>query len=119
MKYLKIEIEKILLEICKNVYLASAEDDSPFPYLVYNIENAVNNGDIHSYFLDVDVWDKSQTTVNIDELERKLKKLDKTSYIDENIQFTMYYDRTINTKSEHIELKRYTVMFEIRAIERR
>nr|DAK86830.1 MAG TPA: Protein of unknown function (DUF3168) [Caudoviricetes sp.] len=119
MKYLKIEIEKILLEICKNVYLEIAEDDSPFPYLVYNIENAVNNGDIHSYFLDVDVWDKSQTTVNIDELERKLKKLDKTSYIDENIQFTMYYDRTINTKSEHIELKRYTVMFEIRAIERR
>lgn len=119
MKYLKIEIEKILLEICKNVYLESADDDSPFPYLVYNIENAVNNRDIQSYFLDVDVWDKSQTTVNIDELERKLKKLDKTSYIDENIQFTMYYDRTINTKSEHIELKRYTVIFEIRAIERR
>jgi len=118
-KFLKIQIEKILLEICKNVYLESADDDSPFPYLVYNIENAVNNGDIHSYFLDVDVWDKSQTTVNIDELERKLKKLDKTNYIDENIQFTMYYDRTINTKSEHIELKRYTVMFEIRAIERR
>ena len=99
MKYLKIEIEKILLEICKNVYLESADNDSPFPYLVYSISNAVNNGDLHSYILDVDVWDKSQTT--------------------ENIQFTMYYNRTINTKSEHLELKRYTVMFEIRAIERR
>ena len=119
MKYLKIEIEKILLEICKNVYLESADNDSPFPYLVYSISNAVNNGDLHSYILDVDVWDKSENTVNIDELEKKLKKLVKATYIDENIQFTMYYDRTINTKSEHLELKRYTVMFGIRAIERR
>nr|DAY22807.1 MAG TPA: PORTAL PROTEIN, 15 PROTEIN, HEAD PROTEIN, VIRAL INFECTION, TAILED.2A [Caudoviricetes sp.] len=119
MKYLKIEIEKILLDICKNVYLESADDDSPLPYLVYSISNAVNNGDLHSYILDVDIWDKSETTRNIDDLEKKLKKIDKTTYIDENIQFTMYYDRTINTKSEHLELKRYTVMFEIRAIERR
>ena len=119
MKYLKIEIEKILLEICKNVYLESADSDSLFPYLIYNISNVVNNGVIHSYFLDVDIWDKSDTTIKIDELEERLKKLDKTTYINENIQFTMYYDRTINTKSEHIELKRYTVMFEIRAIERR
>ena len=119
MKYLKIEIEKILLEICKNVYLESADNDSPFPYIVYSISNAVNNGDLHSYILDVDVWDKSENTVNIDKLEKKLKKLDNTTDSDENIQCTMYSDRTINTKSEHLELKRYTVMFEIRAIERR
>lgn len=118
MKYLKIEIEKILLEICKNVYLENADNDSIFPYIVYTISNTINNGDIHSYFLDIDLWDKSETTINIDELAKKIKKLDKITYIDENIQFTMYYERIINTKSEHIELKRYTMIFEIRAIER-
>lgn len=118
MKYLKAKIEEILLEICENVFLESAEDDSPFPYLVYSVGNGIQNQGKIVYVLDVDVWDKSETTETIDELSSKLKKLDKTSYIDENIQFTMHFDRILNTKSEHKELKRYTCIFQVRVIER-
>ena len=118
MRYLKAKIEEILLELCENVFLENAEDDCSFPYLVYDLKNGVHNQGQIFYFLDVDVWDKSETTETIDELSSKLKKLDKTSYIDENIQFTMHFDRLLNSKSEHKELKRYTMIFEVRAIER-
>lgn len=118
MKHLKIQIENLLLELCDNVYLESADNDSPFSYLVYNLSDGVFREGQTIYYLDIDIWDKSETTINIDELAKKLKKLDKTTYIDKDVQFTMYFDRLLNAKSEHIELKRYTMIFEIRAIER-
>lgn len=118
MKYLKAKIEEMLLEKCENVFLEKAEDNSPFPYLVYSLSNGINNHSQMIYTLDIDVWDKAETTEGIDELSKVLKRLDETSYIDENVQFVMYFDRLLNTKSEHKELKRYTLIFEVRAIER-
>lgn len=118
MNHLKAKIEEIMMEICDNVFLEEAEDDSPFPYLVYSLRNGINNYSQMIYTLDADVWDKSETTEQIDQLTKELKKLDETAYIDENIQFAIYFDRLLNTKSEHKELKRYTLIFEVRAIER-
>ena len=118
MKHLKIKIEELLFAICANVFLEEAEDDSPFPYLVYSIKNGVNNHSQMIYTLDIDIWDKAETTEGIDELAKEIKKLDEVCYIDENIQFVLYFDRIINTKSEHKELKRYTCMFEVRVMER-
>lgn len=118
MKHLKARIEEMLSTICDRVFLESAEDDSPFPYLVYFLENGTNYYGMMTYTLDIDVWDKAETTVNIDELSDKLKKLHQTTYIDDNIQFVLYFDRLINSKSEHKDLKRYTLMFEVRATER-
>lgn len=118
MKHLKAKIEEMLLEICDNVYLEEAENDSLFPYLVYGLRNGINNHSQIIYTLDIDVWDEAETTESIDELSSKLKKLDEVTYIDENIQFAIYFDRLLNTKSEHKELKRYTLIFEVRAIER-
>ena len=86
--------------------------------MVYNLKEASNNEDSEVYFLDVDIWDKNDTTVNVDDLASKLKKLHKLSYIDENIQFSLYYDRTLNPKSESKEWKRYVVIFELRVLER-
>lgn len=118
MKHLKIQIENLLLELCDNVYLEHADDDSLFPYLVYSLSSGTRYEDSIIYFLDVDVWDKAETTENIDDIEKKLRTLNKLNYIDDDIQFTMYFDRVINTKSEHKELKRYTIIFEIKCIER-
>lgn len=119
MKYLKIEIEKMLMEICPNVFLEDAEDDSIYPYLVYTLSTGTKINGQMVYFLDVDIWDKNETTENIDELEQKVKKLDGVTYIDENVQFTVYFDRLLNAKSEAKEWKRYTCTLEVRAIERR
>lgn len=117
-KTLKIQLENILSDITPNVFLESAEDDSIYPYVVYNLKEASKNEDSEVYFLDVDIWDKNDTTVNVDDLASKLKKLNKLSYIDDNIQFSLYYDRTLNPKSESKEWKRYVVIFELRVLER-
>ena len=118
-KYLKIQLEHILSEITPNVFLEDAQDDSVYPYLVYSLTQAMHNENQIIYTLDVDVWDKSTTTVNVDDISSKLKKLDKTSYIDENVQFSLHFDRILNTKSESEQWQRYTVVFELRVIERR
>lgn len=119
MKYLKTVIEKRLEKICNNVFLEDSEDDSPFPYLVYSIANGVNNRPgQHIYTLFVDIWDRGETTRIIDDFAKKLKKLDAETYIDKNLQYSMYFDRILNTKSEHKDLKRKTLVFELRVIER-
>lgn len=119
MKYLKIEIEKLLAEICPNVFLETAEDDAETPYLVYSLSSGAHVEGQMRYLLDVDIWDRSETTEGIDELQQKLKALHKTTYIDGNIQFALYFDRLLNAKSEAKNWKRYTCIFEVRAVERR
>ena len=85
MKHLKAKIEELLFAICTNVFLEDAEDNSPFPYLVYSIKNGVNNHSQMIYTLDIDIWDKAETTEGIDELAKAIKKLDEVCYIDKNI----------------------------------
>ncbi len=118
MKFLKAKIEEWLLEICENVYLDTAEDDSKFPYLVYSLGVGVNIQGLMTYPLMVDIWDKNTTTVNIDELQSKLKGLDKATYIDDKIQFTLHFDRLIPSGSHKDDWQRYTAVFNVRCIER-
>lgn len=118
MKHFKIEMENLLKDITNNVYLEQADDINTYPYLVYSI-NQRRIQDKMSYFtLYIDIWDKSGDTQNVDELERKVRNLDKASYIDNKIQFNLHYDRTLNVGSEDKQFKRYTVIFEVHLLER-
>lgn len=118
MKYLKIEIEKMLQEAHPNVYLSDAEYDSDTPYLVYHLTSGTHREGQISYFLDVDVWDKAETTEKIDEITTALKRLHRRTHNDEHIQFTIYFDRVLIAPSKDREWKHALISFEVRAIEK-
>ncbi len=119
MTKLRTEIVKILEGACPRVFFENASDDSQTPYLVYDFAQSIlivpNQLAI---VMDVDIWDKRDHSENVESIEKSLRNLDKTLYIDEHIQFSMHYDRTINTKSEDKNWKRKTVTFEVRVMER-
>ncbi len=118
MKQIKSKIEEMIASINERVFLNEASDDSKYPYIVYSLGTGVNLEGLMSYTLDINIWDDSDTTERIDDLEKEIKKLDKTTYIDENVQFTLYFDRIIPTGTKERGIKRNTLIFEVRAIER-
>ena len=118
MQKLKKELVTLLKGVCPNVYFENAFDTSSTPYLVYDLTQGVEREGQMIWNLDIDVWDRNSSSLNVDDLCKKLRALDRTSHIDDKIQFSMHLDRIINTKSESKEWKRKTVIFELRYMER-
>lgn len=119
MRHLKTQLTTQLKNVYPKVYYENAPDDAVFPYVVYSLGSSYNNRANCIYTLDLDVWDKSTSSKKVDDITKDLiKKLDLTGYIDEEIQYSLYFDRTVDTGSEDKTLKRKTVIFELRYTER-
>lgn len=118
MQSLKKEIVKVLKVACPNVYFEHAPADSSTPYLVYDLAEGIGLNGFINVILDIDIWDKDQSSANVDSLAKALRKLDGFNYINQDIQFRMYFDRNLNSKSESQEWKRNTTMFTIKLLER-
>ena len=118
MQTLKKEIARILKETCPNVYLENAPDDALAPYLVYSLSESVWLDGFLRITVDIDIWDKSESSKNVDNIAKSLRKLDCTNFISEDIQFRLYFDRVLNSNSESKNWKRNTVIFTIKYLER-
>lgn len=118
MRQLKQQITNLLKDVCPRVYFSEAPDTAQFPYIVYDLSQGVENAGQIICTLDVDIWDKNTSSANVDALSRAIRRLDKTVYIDDDIQFSLFFDRILNTKSEDKTLKRNTAIHNIRYIER-
>ena len=60
------------------------------------------------------MWDLGESSAQVDELVTNLKGLDGLNYKDEAQQFSVYYDRTLDTSPENRRHKRKTVTLELR-----
>lgn len=119
MRDLKIQLSKQLKAVHPRVYFENAPDDAIYPYIVYSFGSSYTNRANEIYALDIDVWDKNQSSRAVDELLSKINKaLNMTSYIDDKIQYSLYYDRKLDTGSDDKTLKRKTIVFELRYAER-
>ena len=115
MRELKKQLRNTLLSICPNVYaFEKAPADGPVPYLTYDLSQGTNIEDQIVWIVDIDIWDKNINEINVDDLVKKLKKLNRFNFINDKIQFSMHLDRIINTKSESLDWKRKTIVFNIR-----
>ena len=118
MKKLKTKLQKTLKECCANVYFENAPDTATVPYLVYDLTQGIASGVQTIYLMDVDVWDKNESSERVDNICKKLRELNGRTYIDAQIQFSMYFDRVVNAKSENKNWKRKRVVLQVRTIER-
>lgn len=64
-KLIKSQLEKV----CENVYHEKADEKKLYPHIVFSIES-IDTGDLHrkDYIINIDIWDKSDKTVLIDDL---------------------------------------------------
>jgi hypothetical protein len=65
-----------LKTLTSNVYYEIAADNALYPHIVFSFK-MINLGDLwrQDYTLDVDVWDKDQSTTRIDSLCDEIEKL--------------------------------------------
>jgi len=73
---LKILLQTKLKTIATNVFFENATDDALFPHIVFNFRT-IDLGDLsrQDYILEVDVWDKGNSTTKVDELSDKVEDL--------------------------------------------
>ena len=103
------------------VHFQSANDDTPFPYIIYNFSNAFDNEQQEVFVLDIDVWDNNGDSTPIETLASLLyKKLHYHDYIDDQIQFSIYRSNRIPELDEkELGLKRRKLIFQLRYFDRR
>lgn len=89
---LKKLITQKLKTLTNNVFYEQATDNALFPHLVFSFRT-IDLGDLsrQDYILEVDVWDKGTSTVQVDELSDQVEDLLHTENLpQENILPTFY-----------------------------
>lgn len=110
----KKEIQRVLLTIHDKVAFETVPE-SGFPYLVYDIPSSFFQEGLLNMTLDVDVWDRNSSTVNVDALSTSvINALDRYHYHDTDIDFTVWFTSLLNVGSEDKTLKRMTCTFQVR-----
>lgn len=73
---LKKLIQTKLKTLTTNVFFEQATDNALFPHIVFGFRE-IDLGDLsrQDYVLEVDVWDKGKSTVQVDELSDKVEDL--------------------------------------------
>lgn len=95
---LKKLITQKLKTLTNNVFYEQATDNALYPHLVFSFRT-IDLGDLsrQDYVLEVDVWDKGTSTVQVDELSDRVEDLLQAENLpQENILPTFY---TIDRKS--------------------
>ena len=69
-------IVTMLKEVCNTVYCEVAENDEIYPRIVYSVSR-IDLGDLvrKDYVLDIDIWDKSESSYKVEEIKDKVEDL--------------------------------------------
>lgn len=69
-------IYEMLNSVCNNVSYELALNEKMFPHIVFSYNNIDMSDFIrHDYILDIDIWDKSESAFQIEELADKIESL--------------------------------------------
>lgn len=110
---LKKFITRELKTICPNVCYQGANDDTPFPYMVYDFSHRKQEVG-YLYFLEINIWDKSISTKEIEALADTLEELLDDTIFDEDT-FTASIDLNTRNSVEDSDksLKRRRLLFDL------
>lgn len=110
---LRKDIKRILSVAHERVFYRQANNESPYPYLVYSIKD-IYDGKL----LEVDIWniDSQNSTVEIESIADEVQKaLDDTVVINDNHSFILYYNEDRKwVDDEDKRIQRINFTYEIR-----
>lgn len=115
-------IQDALKAIHPRVWYERAPDAAQFPYLVFLLENAIDEPGLERFVLDVDGWDAPAdgSTVALEQLMEAVDQaLHKRVVNAEDVSFVIYRDRRFPVDDDDERIRRRKAIFEIRAIEKR
>lgn len=118
-----IELRKLIKSHLKaihpRVHFLKAPSDAIYPYLVYELEIRGDNDDLQITTLDVDGWDDSDDSTNLEILMSEVdKSLKNKTFIIDSLAITFYLDRKIPLTDDDPQLNRRKYIYNARLYER-
>jgi hypothetical protein len=109
-----------LKDIHPRVYFQSAPKAAKYPYLVMDFTNVLDDGeDFRVIDLDVDGWDYSDDTTNLETLMETINQsMNKKSVTLDNLVVTFYLERILFLTDDDPLIKRRKYMYQVRAFKR-
>lgn len=105
---------KTLLAPIGTMHFETAPEKAVFPHMIVDIPNSYHQEGQFQLTLDIDVWDKNASTVNVDAMVISIiDTLDRLHFNNEKIGFTCWLTNLLNVGSEDKTLKRTTAVFEV------
>ena len=114
---IRTELQRLLKTVHARVYYEVATDITVFPYVVYNLPNSIDSGDLESFVLDVDVWDNSQSTTALEILCDNIDTLlhRKNVVIADSVGFVIYRENRLNIIDDDPRIKRRKYIYQCRS----
>lgn len=101
------------------VWFKRAPDTAAFPYLIYSLEVADDGQGFNLVTLDVDGWDMSADTTELEMLMGKVgKNLDKKTLTTDSLAVSFYLDRKLVLEDTDERIVRRKYIFQGRSFER-
>lgn len=120
-----MELRKQILSLLKtfhsSVYYQQAPETATFPYIIYDFPTSFINGQQEVFNLDVDIWDDSTDTTELETIASSIwKGLNYYKYNDENIQFGIYRENRLPPLDEQEPLlRRRKLIFSVRYFDKK
>lgn len=109
-----------LSSVCEKVYYLQANEQSMYPHIVFRL-SSVDLGDLSrdDYILDVDIWDKSMSSLNIIEMADRCEELLKTQNLPQtDILPTIFTNNRVEVIDDVKDIKHITLEFVVQLYER-
>jgi len=111
---LRTVISTLLKTMTPNVYYEDAPDTNPYPYMVYELNEITYSYGKVLYQLEVNVFGYGANTAPIETLaDTTQRTLNKYSFINTDIQFTVYQGLRRTIKEEDEQIIRRRLLFEV------
>lgn len=112
------ELQRLIKTVHARVYYENATDTTVFPYVVFNLPNSIDSGDLENFVLDVDFWDDDQNTTTLetlcDNVDAILHK--KNVVISDSVGFVIYRDNRLNNVTDDDErIRRRKYIYQCRS----
>lgn len=103
-----------LLAVHPRVYYQAADPGAAFPYLVFDLPNAVENDIPEVFRLEVDGWDDSQDTTALETLMGAVDEALHKRRIVDYVAATVYRDNRLSLRDDDPRLRRRQYVYQVR-----
>jgi hypothetical protein len=97
------------------VHYEAAPDDTPYPFLVYDLTNSTDDGTMENFVLEIDGWDKNADTTDLETMMSDLDAgLHRRTTVVDNVSLTFYRENRLTVPDPDSRLRRRQYVYQIR-----
>ena len=117
---LKLLVQSKLKTVAANVYHEIANEKALYPHIVFSFRRLdLNDLSRQDYILEVDIWDKGDSSQRVDDLADTVENLLQAENLPQtNVLPTFYLIDRNNLPDENKEIKHQRIQFQIQNYER-